>query len=990
MPTFRGRRLIGSFLLGLLLPVLGTLSVCAARGQFGLHAALAAQAQSPLLRGMDFVPFAFLLLALRFPNLWTRAGAMRSRLALPVLMLALSVLPMMLLLYAGREDARAATQFADVSISGSLRGRSLWMYGAGQAETHIPADARAAQRNQMRAIRDALRRRYPADVAATDNAWARFNADFQAHRRVGWTNALAMRDAADMLARHIGTHAQTQAQQASRLLFIGTFGLALSGLVSLVLLRRLRRAEQVQGHMSTILDTTTDLVSMADAQGQVVYLNNAFRRFFGLPLDAPVPRYGMLDRHVPWSREKMAAEGRPTALAQGSWEGETALLHPSRGAVPMSQLLLAHHSPGGSLDAWFTIARDISGRKSVESALLDAEALFRSAIGAMQEGFMVQDADGKVLMANKCAEEIMGLSQDEMVGQAAMRSHWRAIHEDGALFAREEHPSRQALRTGLPQPGCVLGLDKPDQPLLWLSVSAAPLFHSGETVPYAAVTTFSDITAQKAAADALRQAQERLRTVIGNAPVILFSLDADGIFTNSEGKGLALIGLEPGQVLGQSVFEFVGDNPAVTAHLRRALAGETVAYVSHVAGHVWQNQYRPLLGADGLEGMIGFSFDVTDRHQAEDALRRSEERLRGLYEVTADAEFSFEEKIDRLLRMGCAQFGLEAGVLGKVDDTLYEVIQSHTPGSLPCRGLTCDPEHTLCREVIVSGEPLGIEHVGGSAWAAHPAYQIWKQEAYLGTPVVVGGKPFGALCFTGSSPAASPFTAGDKDLLRLMAQWVGGEMLRRKAEQQMRDYNVVLEFQTQEMERANQQLEQANTQLATLAATDSLTGLCNRRALSERLSVEFVRARRYGSPLSLLMMDVDQFKQYNDAFGHPTGDRVLRTVGHMLHDQARLTDLSARYGGEEFALVLPETDASGALVAAERIRRAIETHTWPLRAVTVSIGVCTLDGAMTDPDAVIAAADHALYRAKAGGRNRVTHAASPQAPTAGERAARAA
>jgi len=978
MPTFRGSRLIYTFLLGLLFPVLGTLAACACRGQFGLGAVLFVQAHSPLLRVADVAPFALALFAFCCPGLRPHAQALRSHRALIALMLALTALPMLLLLYARREEARAEVQFADVNTSGSLRFRSLWLQGAGQPEAHVSLAARTAQRDRMRAILDAVRGRYPADVAATDKTWARFNANFQAHGRVGWQNAQAMRDAADGLTRHIERHALAQAQQASRLLFGGIFGLALSGLGSLVLLQRLRRSEEVQEHMSAILDTTTDLVGMADAQGQVVYLNTAFRRFFCLPLNAPLPRYGMLDKHAPWSRAKMAAEARPTALAEGSWEGETALLHPTRGEVPMSQLLLAHRAPNGSLEAWFTTARDITERKAVETALLEAEALFRSAISAMQEGFLVQDSQGKVLMANKWAEEIMGLSPDEMVGQVIMRGHWRTIHEDGTPFARAEYPSRRALRTGLPQAARVLGLDKPGQPLLWLSVSAAPLFHAGETVPYAAVSTFSDITAQKAAADALRQAQEDLLTVVGNAPMILFSLDADGLFTTSEGKGLELLGLRPGQVVGQSLFEYVGDNPVVCSQVRRALAGETVSYVAEVAGHVWENQLRPLLGAGAQEGIIGISFDVTDRQHAEDALHRGEERLRRLYEVTADAELPFEEKIDRLLQMGCAQFGLETGLLAKLDETVFEVVQSYAPGGPNYQGLTCDPQHTFCRQATLSGEPLGIEDVGGSAWASHPAYQAWKPEAYLGTQVIIGGRPFGTLCFVGSRPHPAPFTTGDKDLLRLMAQWVGGEMQRRETEQKMHDYNIVLEFQAQEMERANRELERANAQLATLAATDSLTGLCNRRALSERLTVEIVRARRYDSPMSVLLMDVDEFKQYNDTFGHLAGDIVLQTVGAFLNAHARVTDLAARYGGEEFAVVLPQTNASGALVVAERIRRALQNHAWPLRAVTMSIGICTLSAGTADADALLAAADKALYRSKAAGRNRVTHAADPQ------------
>lgn len=988
MPTLR--LLIDGFMFGLPVPVLGTLALCAFQGHVVPGAALFLQARSSLLKTADCVPFVFALCALCFPRLRVQTQAAWSQKALTVLMLTLTGLPMLLPIYARHADAITASQLADAGASESLRLESIWLYGAGRPDSPLSLAARTAQRNQMRVIREDLRSRYPAAVAATDAAWARFNADFEAHGQVSRQSATAMCDSADGLAGQIRRLAQTHARHAAHLLFLGTCALELSGLGSLVLLRRLRRSEETQQRLTTILDTTTDLIAMSDPQGQVLYFNTAFRRFLGLPLEGALPHIRSFDLHTPESRAKITTEGRAKALADGAWEGETALIHPSRGPVLMSQVLLAHRTPQGDLDVLSTVARDISGRKSVETALLNAEALFRSALSAMQEGFLVQDIQGKVLMANKHAEEILGLVHDEMIGQAAMRVHWSAIHANGLPFAREDHPSRRVLQTGLPHPATMLGLDKPGQPLQWLSVSASPLFHPGETSPYAAVSTFTDITAQKAAADALRQSQERLQTVVGNAPVILFSLDTEGILTTSEGRGLELLGQKPGQVVGQSFFDLIGNNPRIETHVRRALAGESVSYVSEMAGYQWDNQLRPLLGASGVEGVIGISFDVTDRHQAEEILRRGEERLRSLYEITANPELAFKEKMERLMQMGCLQFGMQAGILAKMDETLYEVVQSYTPGAPSYQGLILPVKNTLCHEAILSGEPLGIENISASSWVTHPACQAAYPEAYLGTEVLVGDKSFGALCFTAAQPHAAPFTAGDKDLLRLMAQWVGSEMLRREAEQKVHDYNIVLEFQTQEMERANRELEGANAQLAALAATDSLTGLCNRRTLGERLAAEFERARRYNSSLSLLMMDVDQFKQYNDAFGHQTGDFVLQTVGQILDSHARITDLAARYGGEEFTVVLPETDAAGALVVAERIRHAMECHEWPQRAVTMSIGVCTLGAGTATADALLADADAALYRSKATGRNRVTRAGDLQFLPASSPAASAA
>jgi diguanylate cyclase len=118
-------------------------------------------------------------------------------------------------------------------------------------------------------------------------------------------------------------------------------------------------------------------------------------------------------------------------------------------------------------------------------------------------------------------------------------------------------------------------------------------------------------------------------------------------------------------------------------------------------------------------------------------------------------------------------------------------------------------------------------------------------------------------------------------------------------------------------------------------------------------------------------MDVDRFKQFNDTFGHPKGDGVLRQVAALVREHARESDFVARYGGEEFVVILPETDSNGALAVAERIRAAVEGGMWADREVTVSIGAATTEPIVTDAATMVARADTALYEAKHAGRNRV-------------------
>jgi diguanylate cyclase (GGDEF)-like protein/PAS domain S-box-containing protein len=175
-------------------------------------------------------------------------------------------------------------------------------------------------------------------------------------------------------------------------------------------------------------------------------------------------------------------------------------------------------------------------------------------------------------------------------------------------------------------------------------------------------------------------------------------------------------------------------------------------------------------------------------------------------------------------------------------------------------------------------------------------------------------------------------------------------------------------------------LAEANKRLTELAATDSLTSLWNRRAFLDQLDIQLQQAVRSARPLSVLILDLDHFKDYNDTYGHLAGDEVLKLAARLLHDRSRRSDFVARIGGEELGIILPEADRDGSVVLGERFRVAIQSAQWPRRDITVSIGAATVAfrAAVPRPDApdrtqLLAAADRALYRSKARGRNRVTH-----------------
>jgi len=197
---------------------------------------------------------------------------------------------------------------------------------------------------------------------------------------------------------------------------------------------------------------------------------------------------------------------------------------------------------------------------------------------------------------------------------------------------------------------------------------------------------------------------------------------------------------------------------------------------------------------------------------------------------------------------------------------------------------------------------------------------------------------------------------------------------RKRSEERIRDL-------ARRLEEANRHLKQANLSLKEIAATDPLTGLGNRRELDRQLNLELRRSSRTAQPLSLLYLDLDHFKHYNDRYGHPAGDELLIKLGGLLADSVRSSDLVARIGGEEFIVLLPGTDIEGAIILGEKLRQVVAERLGARRPITLSVGAATLSveahrslDLEVLADMLIQTADRALYRSKKQGRNRLTHA----------------
>ena len=256
-------------------------------------------------------------------------------------------------------------------------------------------------------------------------------------------------------------------------------------------------------------------------------------------------------------------------------------------------------------------------------------------------------------------------------------------------------------------------------------------------------------------------------------------------------------------------------------------------------------------------------------------------------------------------------------------------------------------EH-IARRALGAGQPIlisDLENIDNPETKLLLSKRIYKSESFISYPIEIGNRKIGVLNLAGKTDGES-YDELDLDLLEiLMPQWA-----------------VLIEYA---------ELKQKARELELLSITDPLTGLLNRRYLDERISEEINRSNRYHSPLSLMMIDVDDFKSYNDRFSHPEGDQALRLIAACLKVTVRAADIAARYGGEEFVVLLPQTNSAEAHIIAERFRERVASKDFPCRTITVSIGVASFSPSICTQIDMMRAADQALYEAKRRGRNNV-------------------
>lgn len=337
-------------------------------------------------------------------------------------------------------------------------------------------------------------------------------------------------------------------------------------------------------------------------------------------------------------------------------------------------------------------------------------------------------------------------------------------------------------------------------------------------------------------------------------------------------------------------------------------------------------------------------------------LSDSEMVIHRLYGITSRYDAGFEQQVEDLLRLGLDRFDMDIGIVSRITGDTYEVVATVVPeGVAMAPGDQFQLAETYCSITVEADGPVGFENAGESRYARHPAYGAFRLEAYIGVPIYRGAEFFGTLNFSSPKARERQFEEVDLDSLKLMGGWLSTELKRRQTEE--------------ELHAVRQELE-------GLVRTDPLTELLNRRGVRETFERHAERSGFDGSPLSCVLVDIDDFKTINDRWGHSTGDRVIRAVAQRVRESLRPTDVAGRIGGDEFLAVLPSASIHDARVVAERIAanvRAMDVSAdgQPV-PLTVSIGVARLPIGVATVTDVLAHIEDLLAESKRAGKNTVT------------------
>ncbi len=605
-------------------------------------------------------------------------------------------------------------------------------------------------------------------------------------------------------------------------------------------------------------------------------------------------------------------------------------------------------------------------RKRTEEALRSSEERYRMLFDSSSDGLVQVDRSGRIVDVNHTMSDLLGWPRDTLVGKQV--EALTNIFTGESMYKMIDNFTRRLSGEEVP-PYEVEAVSRSGESI-FLEVNAVPLRNNDGAI-IGELAVLHDITQRKRSEAELREAENRYRTLVEKIPAITYvtSLKEPGrmLYVSPQ---VSDYGFTPGELTKHPERWYSrihpGDRELVTSELMRSRANNepySLEYklVTDNGQVAWmRDEAIPLCDEQGKPRIMqGIIVDITERKTAEEqiAIQRHElelsnRELSALYEVstaisgTIDLGEMLTHTMDTITNLKLFAFEEKAGIFivegermrlaahSGHDETFLKLHEDFHVGQCLC-GIAARDGELLVSRNCENDERHSISYMG------------MEPHGHIIVPLKVLDTVVGVLYLYVEQDAVI-----SKRKLELLSS-IGSHL------------GVAIE---------NSRLYE-ETKLLSLH--DPLTGLANRNLMNFELEKNFARSRRNGNPISIIMLDLDYFKAYNDSFGHAAGDRLLQDISTVITSTIREIDVAVRYGGEEFLIILPDTDSAAATDVAERIRAFVEETAFcyseeqPPEHITISLGVATLNEADKGEDELIGRADDALYQAKRKGRNRV-------------------
>ncbi|MEC4986164.1 MAG: response regulator [Oscillatoria sp. PMC 1068.18] len=424
----------------------------------------------------------------------------------------------------------------------------------------------------------------------------------------------------------------------------------------------------------------------------------------------------------------------------------------------------------------------IHERSQVEIALQQTEAKYRSIFENAVSGIFQTTPEGRYLSANPALAKMYGydspktllaectnVEEQLYVNKSKRQDFIELINLDGAVQNFESQVYRR------------------DGSQVWISENVRGVRDSnGKLLYYEGFV--QDISVRKQVEAQLQNSEAKLRQVIDLVPHFIFAKNERGEYLLANRALAEAYGTTVEKLLGKKDVDFAlsrqesykfraDDLEVINSGESKHIESENFTDIEGNSRILSTTKIPFFINELNTAAVMGVSIDITDRVDAETELRESETAIRALCKVTTSRCHNFTESVENLLTMGRKQFNLEIGILAKIEGDKYQITAAQLPNNLHIKGTILDLRQTYCHETILAKKPLCILGAGNHHhWQNHPCYDALKLETYLGTPVVVHGKIYGTLNFCSTEAREKPFKAIEKELLRLMAQWIGGKI----------------------------------------------------------------------------------------------------------------------------------------------------------------------------------------------------------------------